>query len=158
MAKLLLYIVAKDLSIWMIYFILMKYNLTGQTYTSATVANFPGAPKMDFVSMICASLYISFMPLLFDVVMLGILHRYLLAMIYRSGLKSIRLSAITAVLFGLILHIPVILFWTAISTSQLFSPNITFNISALLSLIVAGSAMVIISRCTTPTCLKSLMS
>lgn len=148
MKKILLYAVAKDLSIWIIYFILMKYNLTGQTYTSATVANFPGAPKMDVVSMIFASLYISFLPLLLDVVILGILRRYIL--------KAIPESGVVAVLIGLLLHVPVILFWTFMSISNMTSASKASNIGMALSFIVAGGTMLLISRCTIPKHLKPL--
>lgn len=50
------------------YFILMKYNLTNETYLPETVSNFPGAPEMTLWDMLCASLIFNIFPLILSFV------------------------------------------------------------------------------------------
>ena len=59
-----LHIAIKDLSFMMFYFVIMKYNLTNETYLPETISNFPGAPKMTFGNMISASLFYNIIPLI----------------------------------------------------------------------------------------------
>ena len=59
-----LHIAIKDLSFMMFYFVIMKYNLTNETYLPETISNFPGAPEMTLTSMISASLFYNIIPLL----------------------------------------------------------------------------------------------
>ena len=47
----------------MFYFVIMKYNLTNETYLPETVSNFPGAPDMNIWGMIGASLFYNIVPL-----------------------------------------------------------------------------------------------
>jgi len=58
-----IHIVVKDLSFMIFYFILMKYNLTNETYLPEMISNFPGAPKMTLWDMLCASLIFNIFPL-----------------------------------------------------------------------------------------------
>jgi len=51
-----IHIVIKDLSFMIFYFLIMKYDLTNETYLPDTIYNFPGAPKMTFGNMISASI------------------------------------------------------------------------------------------------------
>jgi len=63
-----LHILIKDLSFFMIYFIIMKYNLTNETYLHETIQDFPSAPNMTFFDMIVASIYVNLMPLVFSMI------------------------------------------------------------------------------------------
>lgn len=45
------------------YFIIMKYNLTHETYTSAAINNFPEAPETTLTNMLYASLFFNVIPL-----------------------------------------------------------------------------------------------
>ena len=45
------------------YFVIMKYDLTSETYLPETISNFPGAPKITFGNMISASLFYNIIPL-----------------------------------------------------------------------------------------------
>jgi hypothetical protein len=67
---LLVYAAVKDLSIFVLYFVLLKYNLTQQTYSPSMQSNFPGAPTMGIFSMFVAALFITWLPLLGDVLLL----------------------------------------------------------------------------------------
>ena len=58
-----LHIALKDLSFMMFYFVIMKYNLTNETYLPETISNFPGASKMTFGNIISASLFFNIIPL-----------------------------------------------------------------------------------------------
>lgn len=58
-----IHIAIKDLSFMVFYFVIMKYNLTNETYLPETISNFPGAPKMTFGNMISASLFYNIIPL-----------------------------------------------------------------------------------------------
>ena len=60
----LIHIAIKDLSFMIFYFVIMKYNLTNETYLPETISNFPGAPKMTFGDMISASLFYNIIPLM----------------------------------------------------------------------------------------------
>ena len=61
-----IHILLKDLSFMIIYFILMKYNMTNETYLPWTISNFPGAPTMTFWNMISAALFYNLIPLIFS--------------------------------------------------------------------------------------------
>jgi hypothetical protein len=63
-----LHIIIKDLSFMMFYFVIMKYNLTNETYLPETISNFPGAPKMTLTDMIGASLFYNIIPLAISLV------------------------------------------------------------------------------------------
>lgn len=65
----LIHIPIKDLSFMIFYFVIMKYNLTNETYLPETISNFPGAPKMTFGNMISASLFYNIIPLLISFVL-----------------------------------------------------------------------------------------
>lgn len=45
------------------YFVIMKYDMTNETYLPETISSFPGAPKMTFGNMISASLFYNIIPL-----------------------------------------------------------------------------------------------
>ncbi len=59
-----LHIAIKDLSFMMFYFVIMKYNLTNETYLPETISNFPGATDMTLGNMIAASLFYNIIPLI----------------------------------------------------------------------------------------------
>jgi hypothetical protein len=63
-----LHIIVKDLSFLMFYFVIMKYNLTNETYLPETISNFPGAPEMTLASMISTSVFYNIIPLLISLV------------------------------------------------------------------------------------------
>ena len=63
-----LHILVKDLSFMIIYFIIMKYNLTNETFLPETISNFPGATSVTFLDMISASLFYNIIPLLFSMI------------------------------------------------------------------------------------------
>jgi len=48
-----IHIAIKDLSFMIFYFVIMKFNLTNETYLPETISNFPGAPKMTFGDKTC---------------------------------------------------------------------------------------------------------
>lgn len=58
-----LHIFIKDCSYLMFYFIIMRFNLTGETYLPKMVSDFPEAPNMTLAEMIAASLFYSIIPL-----------------------------------------------------------------------------------------------
>ncbi len=59
-----IHIFLKDLSFMIIYFILMKYNVTNETFLPKTLSNFPGAPTMTIWDMISAALFYNIIPLI----------------------------------------------------------------------------------------------
>jgi membrane-associated HD superfamily phosphohydrolase len=64
----LLHIAIKDLSFMMFYFVIMKYDLTNETYLPKTLSNFPGAPDMTLLSMVEASLIYNLIPLIISLI------------------------------------------------------------------------------------------
>lgn len=52
-----IHILFKDFSFLISYFILMKYNLTGEILLPSAKSNFPGATDMKFVDMLAATLF-----------------------------------------------------------------------------------------------------
>ena len=52
-----IHILFKDFSFLMSYFLIMKYNLTGETFLPATQRNFPGATNANFFDMLFATLF-----------------------------------------------------------------------------------------------------
>lgn len=58
-----IHIAIKDLSFMIFYFVIMKYDLTNETYLPETISSFPGAPKMTFGNIISASLFYNIIPL-----------------------------------------------------------------------------------------------
>lgn len=47
----------------MFYLIILKYNLTNETYLPETISNFPGAPEMTLTNMLGVSLFYNTIPL-----------------------------------------------------------------------------------------------
>ena len=52
-----IHILFKDFSFLMSYFLIMKYNLTGETFLPKTQRNFPGATSANFFDMLLATLF-----------------------------------------------------------------------------------------------------
>ena len=126
------YVAVKDLSMWVLYFLLLKYDLTSETYTPSMRSNFPGAANMDIFSMIIAAVYITWLPLLADGVILSGVER-LLKPRYAHWLWTVALGA------GL--HVPIVLFWQVVSASKGGAFNTAQQASLLLSFLVAGGTM-----------------
>ncbi|RYY88357.1 MAG: hypothetical protein EOO15_09290 [Chitinophagaceae bacterium] len=60
----LLHIFLKDCSWPLIYFLILRFNWTGETYLPDTRQNFPEAPDMTFGDMIGAALLLGILPML----------------------------------------------------------------------------------------------
>jgi hypothetical protein len=58
------HILIKDLSFMIFYFIIMKYNITNETYLPQTINCMPGASTVRFIEIICASLFYNIIPLI----------------------------------------------------------------------------------------------
>ena len=63
-----IHILIKDCSFFILYLILMKYNLTNETYLPETISNFPGAPKMTFGNIISATLFYNQIPIIISII------------------------------------------------------------------------------------------
>ncbi len=100
-----LHILIKDLSFMMFYFILMKYNLTNETYLPETISSFPAAPEMTFIEMISASLFYNIIPLVFS-----LLTYYPIVDLTRKLFSKINLFSIFTTGFFLSLTTP-LLYW-----------------------------------------------
>ena len=59
-----LHILIKDSSFMMLYFIIMKFNLTNETFLPKTISEFPAASRMSFSEMIFATLFYNWIPIL----------------------------------------------------------------------------------------------
>lgn len=57
------HIFIKDCSCLILYFVLLRFNVTGETYLPEMVRNFPEAPKMSFTDMVFASLFLGILPM-----------------------------------------------------------------------------------------------
>jgi ABC-type phosphate transport system permease subunit len=133
MKNTIIYVVTKDLSIWIIYFILMKYDFTSETYRPETVSNFPGAPEMGLLSMVFASIYVSIVPLIIDIPLILGLQAYIA--------KNYVLNNIKPFTLGILLHIPVAAFWALMNATKAVEPNLAGYLGLGLSFIVAGLMM-----------------
>jgi hypothetical protein len=63
MRHFILHILIKDCSWLFIYAVIMRFNLTGETFLPETVRNFPEAAKTTFVEMIFASVFYNIVPI-----------------------------------------------------------------------------------------------
>jgi hypothetical protein len=110
----------------------MKYDLTNETYAPNMRTNFPGASSMSISSMLIAAIYITLLPFLADVFILSGVERVL---------KPQYVHRFWTVALGLILHVPIALFWHVMNTSKGGEPNLAQQTSTLLSFLVAGGVM-----------------
>lgn len=93
-----LHILIKDSSFMIIYFIIMKYNLTNETYLPETISNFQGAPDMIWLDILTVSIFYN----LFTLIMSFICY-FPIVWIFRkvfSNKKKLRLIATALVLTG----------------------------------------------------------
>lgn len=58
-----MHILIKDCSFFILYIIIMKFNLTNETYLPETINNFLGAPRMTFGNIISATLFYNWIPI-----------------------------------------------------------------------------------------------
>ena len=63
-----IHILIKDCSFFILYLVLMKYNLTNETYLPETISDFPGAPKMTFGNIISATLFYNWIPIIISII------------------------------------------------------------------------------------------
>lgn len=80
----------------MFYFIIMKYNLTNETYLPQAITHFPAAPEMTFGNMISSALYYNIFPL-----SVSFITYYFI--IYLSGKLFRKISNASLLITGLIL-------------------------------------------------------
>lgn len=87
----------------MFYFVIMKYNLTNETYLPETISNFPGAPEMTLISMIGATLFYNIIPLV-----LSLLTYYPIVYLSKKLFKTTNPLSLTIAGFFLTLTTPII--------------------------------------------------
>jgi hypothetical protein len=58
-----LHIIIKDCSHLLFYFVIMRFNLTGETFLPEIIREFPEASKMTLSDMIVASIYFNVLPI-----------------------------------------------------------------------------------------------
>ena len=63
-----IHILIKDSLFMMLYFIIMKFNLTNETFLPKTISEFPAASQMSFSEMIFATLFYNWVPILISFV------------------------------------------------------------------------------------------
>ena len=63
-----IHILIKDLSFLIFYFIIMKYDLTNETFLPESIREFPGAVRSTFGDMILASIFYNWIPLIVSVI------------------------------------------------------------------------------------------
>jgi hypothetical protein len=62
------HILIKDLSFMIFYFIIMKYNITNETYLPQTINSMPKASEFAFIDIISASLFYNLIPLIVSII------------------------------------------------------------------------------------------
>lgn len=63
-----IHILIKDQSFLFIYFIIMKYDLTNETFLPETVREFPGIVRASFGEMIFASFFYNWIPIIISAI------------------------------------------------------------------------------------------
>lgn len=125
--KTFFYVVIKNISVFLFYFIILRFDLTGETFTESMQSNFPNASKMTFIGMIGASFLINFVPIIFDTIFQLLVKKSISDLLVNSK-KELFIK-------GLSLHVPVILFWLFIVNT---SNTTASSIGMFFSFIVAG--------------------
>lgn len=64
-----LHIIIKDVSFLMIYLLIMKFNLTNETFLPETIKNFPGAANVSIVDMLMVALFYNFIPIIISCIL-----------------------------------------------------------------------------------------
>jgi hypothetical protein len=62
------HILFKDCSWLLIYFVIMRFNLTGETFLPQMIKNFPEASKMTLVDMVITSVICNMLPIALSLV------------------------------------------------------------------------------------------
>lgn len=65
----LIHIAIKDLSFLLFYFVIMKYNLTNETFLPETMSSFPAAPTMSLGNIISATLFYNIIPIITSLIL-----------------------------------------------------------------------------------------
>lgn len=110
--------------ICIIYFILLKFNLTNETYSEEIMSSFPNADKISFLGILIATLYISWLPILLDIIIIWISYNF----ITKNKLF------INEFLQGALMNIPIIVIWILMQNGDL---NFTFAISLIITVIMS---------------------
>ena len=118
--KSLLYILYKNLSFIILYLLIVKFNLTGETDSEFMKSNFSQAKELTFLKTLGISLYLNIIPIILDTILYFLIVKFLLI----PDSKSKR----TLFLRGILFHIPVILFW-------LFFVKIHISLATIMAII-----------------------
>lgn len=118
----------------MIYFIIMKYNLTNETYLAETIRNFPGAPEMTFLDMLIASIYLNIISLMISFVIY-----YPIVFIFKKIIPQRTVIRLIVTGIFLTLTTPVFYFWASgwshndyyLKKAELIAWILTFLISII---------------------------
>jgi magnesium-transporting ATPase (P-type) len=134
-----LHILIKDLSYLIIYFVLMKYNITGETYLPKTIRNFPGATTMTFPNIFLVSFLYSIIPLCISLITYFLIVR---------GIEKIlpNKSIFQILLIGLILTSTTPLAMVILNNYKFSSYKYTENVSWFLCFIISISTYYFFNR------------
>ena len=135
--KIASFVILKDISIFLVYFIVLKYNLTQETYTEEMIGNFPGAPNMTLASMIGVTIFFLWWLIPIDILLITFLYPFLNNLLKRA--KYFLLYE------GIILHLPFMLFWLAMYFFRSITTNNASIIAYIFSLIIGGLAWILLS-------------
>jgi hypothetical protein len=125
--KIFFYVVIKNISVFLFYFIIIRFDLTGETFSKSMQSGFPGASKMTLIGMIGASFYMNFVPIILETIFQLLIKKSISDLLANSK-KELFLK-------GIFLHVPLILFWLLIVNTN---NTIASSIGMLCSFIVAG--------------------
>ena len=64
-----IHILIKDLSFMIFYFLIMKYNITNETYLPETIKNNPGVPNMSLWNIISVSIFYNLIPIIISLIL-----------------------------------------------------------------------------------------
>jgi hypothetical protein len=68
-----LHIIIKDCSFLICYFLLLRFNLTNETFLPEMVSNFPGASRLSLSEMLGAALFYNLIPFIVSFITYGII-------------------------------------------------------------------------------------
>jgi len=125
--KLINFVALKDSLIMIVYLLLLRFNLTNETYTEEMISSFPAASEMGIIEILFGSIYISGFFILLDIIVVILLYQLIIV-------KNEKLNG-NKLLTGFLLNIPIVVFYFYLLD---FEMNIALVLSILINLILAG--------------------
>ncbi|MFC6999970.1 hypothetical protein [Rufibacter roseus] len=135
--KIIPYIIAKDIFIWILYFMILRFDIGG-AFTPEVASHFPFAQILTFSEVLAGAVYIALIPLLIDLIFTTRLNS--------SLSKRENWQQMNDFKKGVILHIPITTLWLLFSITGIVESNQSSTMALCGGFLASGIILILTNK------------